>query len=113
MKINLSYKNIAPDEPLRVFIEEKIGGLEKYIGPPAGKAGSGPIEARVELALPSKHHRSGPVFYAEANLKVGGKLLRATSQNEDMRAAIVEVKDELQKQIKKFKEKKRDISRKP
>jgi len=63
--------------------------------------------------LPSKHHRSGRIYYAEVNLKIGGKLLRATCQHEDLRNAIVDVKNELQKQIKKFKDKKRDTSRKP
>jgi len=98
MEINISYKNIKPDEPLRVFAEDKIGGLEKFIG-------TGPVEARVEIGLPSKHHRSGPIYYAEVNLKIGGKLLRATCQHEDLRNAIVDIKNELQRQIKKFKEK--------
>ena len=106
MKIILSGKNIKLDEPLKVFVEERIGGLEKFLG-------QGPIEARVEIGLPSKHHRSGKICYAEVNLKVGGKLLRATCQHEDMRNAIVDVKNELQRQIKKFKSKKNDLSRKP
>lgn len=106
MKINILFKNITPDEPLKVFVEDRIGGLEKFFGP-------GPIEARVELGLPSKHHRSGRIYYAEVNLKVGGKLMRATCQHEDLRNAIVDVKNELQKQFRKFKDKKRDLARKP
>ena len=92
------------DEPLKVFVEDKIGGLEKYID---GSA----VEARVEIGLPSKHHRSGQIYYAEVNLKVGGKLMRATAEHEDMRNAIVEVKNELHAQLKKFKDKKRDSAR--
>lgn len=105
MKINILYKNITPDEPLKVFVEDGIGGLEKFLG-------SGPVEARVEIGLPSKHHRSGRIYYAEINLKIGGKLLRATCQHEDLRNAIVDAKNELQREIKKFKEKKSDLSRK-
>ena len=112
MKIILSGKNIKLDEPLKVFIEDKIGGLDKFLGPSAS-SGRAPIEARVEIGLPSKHHRSGRIYYAEVNLKVGGQLLRATCQHEDMRNAIVDVKNELQRQIKKFKSKKNDLSRKP
>src|SRR3990167_7933885 len=104
MKIELYGKNISLDEPLKIFIEDKIGGLEKFLG-------KGPIVARVEIGLPSKHHRSGRIYYAEVNLKVGGKLLRATCQHEDLRNAVVDVKNELQKQIKKFKDKKGDSSR--
>jgi|SRR3989338_7040737 len=104
MKIDISYKNIASDKPLEVFIENKIGGLEKYVK-------DGLVEARVEIGLPSKHHRSGPVFYAEVNLSIGSKLLRANCQHEDLRNAIVDAKNELRRQIKDFKEKKKDLTR--
>src|SRR3989344_8961159 len=106
MRIDITYKNITSDEPLKVFVEEKVGGLERLIG-------QGPVEARVEIGLPSTHHRSGRIYYAEINLKVGGKLLLATCQHEDLRNAIVDVKNELQGQIKKFKDKKKDLSRQP
>ena len=98
MKIDISTKNITLDEPLRVFIEDKIGGLDHLIG-------NGDGQARVEIGKPSEHHRSGDIFAAEVNLTLGGKLLRATCAHEDLRNAIVDVKDELQTQIKKFKEK--------
>ena len=106
MKIDITYKNITPDEPLKIFVEDKVGGLERFLG-------EGPVEARVEIGLPSKHHRSGRIYYAEINLKIGGKLLRATCQHEDLRNAIVDAKNELQGEIKKFKDKKRDLSRRP
>lgn len=115
MKVDISYKNIKPDEPLRVFVDDKIGGLEKFLGqgPSRLRQGFGePMEARVEIGLPSRHHRSGRIYYAEVNLRIGGKLLRATCQHEDLRNAIVDVKNELQRQIEKFKNKKRDLSRK-
>ena|SRR3989344_6293729 len=103
MKIDIFGKNIKLDEPLRVFVEDRIGGLDKFI--------EGEVEAKVEIGLPSTHHRSGDVYYAEVNLKIGGKLLRAEASNADLRNAITEVKDELQIQIKKFKEKITDAAR--
>lgn len=105
MSINIITKNITLDRPLEVFVKEKIGALEKYL------KGGQTIEARVEIGKPSKHHRSGAIFYAEANLNIGGILLRATSQQKDLRKAIVDVKNELQGQIKKFKEKHATSSR--
>ena len=104
MKIDISTKNISLDEPLQVFIEDKIGGLDHLIGNSDGRA-------KVEIGKPSKHHRSGEVFSAEVNLTLGGKLLRATCTHEDLRNGITGVKDELQVQIKKFKEKRTDLSR--
>ncbi len=104
MTITISTKNITLDEPLRIFIEEKIGTLDHLIGNSDG-------QARVEIGKPSEHHRSGDIFSAEVNLSLGGKLLRATCTHEDLRNAITDVKDELQVQIKKFKEKRTDLSR--
>lgn len=98
MRITISTKNISLDDALRIFIEDKIGGLKKFIKDPNDL-----IEVRVEIGKPSRHHRSGRIFYAETNMKMGGKLLRATCQHEDLRNAIVEVKNELQRQIKKLK----------
>lgn len=108
MRINISTKNISLDDTLRTFVEDKIGGLQKFIRDPNDL-----IEVRVEIGKPSKHHHSGRIYYAEVNLKIGGKLLRATCQHEDLRNAIVDVKNELQQQMKKLKEKSVGLSRKP
>lgn len=106
MKVDIFGKNIELDGPLRTFVQERIGGLERLLG--GAKA-----HARVEMGKPSQHHRSGPVFYAEVNLTIsGGHLLRAQAQHVDLRAAITDVKEELRVQIKKFKEKRTDTSRK-
>ena len=98
MHINISCKNITLDNPLGVFIEQKIGGLARYFK-------DDKVQAHVEIGKPSKHHRKGPVFYAEVNLKFGSKVLRGEATHEDLRTAITEAKDELQIQIKKLKEK--------
>jgi len=105
MQIIISTKNISLDEPLKIFIEDKIGGLDRLIGNSDG-------QARVEIGMPSKHHRSGDIFSAEVNLTLGGKLIRATCIHEDLRNAITDVKNELQVQINKFKEKRNDLARK-
>src|SRR3989344_576892 len=106
MRIDLYAKNMKLDGPLKVFVENRIGGLDKVVG-------NDKSAAKVEIGLPSTHHRSGRIYRAEVNLRMGGVLFRATCQHEDLRNAIVDVKNELQKQIKKFKDKKRDTSRKP
>ncbi len=105
MKISITTKNITLDEPLRVFVEAKIGNLAKFF---KGKDDS---EARVEIGKPSEQHRKGPVFYAEVNLKTGGVLLRGESEHVDLRSAITKVEHELQVQIKKLKNKAKDLSR--
>ncbi len=106
MKIEITTKNISLDEPLRNFVEDKIGGLEHLVGNDKG-------EAKVEIGKPSKHHRHGFVFLAKVDLKLGSRVLRAESSHVDLRTAITEAKDELQTQIKKFKEKRTDLERQP
>lgn len=104
MKIDISTKNITLDDALYEFVIDKIGGLDHLIGNNKG-------QAKVEIGKLSQHHRSGDVFSAEVNLSLGGVLLRATCTHEDLRNAITDVKDELQTQIKKFKEKRTDLAR--
>ena len=105
MKIDIATKNIDLDQPLRVWIEDKIGGLEQI----AQELGE--LHVRVEIGKPSQHHHKGPVFYAEANFHIGTHTLRAEATHEDLRAAIIDVKEELHLQIKKFKEKIEDKER--
>lgn len=105
MKIDILTKNLTISDALYKFIEDKISTLDKFL------KNYSFVEARVEISKPSKHHRSGPVFYAEANLLINGKLgtlLRADATHLDLRTAIVKVKDELQRQIKRFKQKPKD-----
>lgn len=102
MFVKIEPKNIKLNDALIIWVEKKIGGLEKFLK----KLDLNAVEARVEIGKPSKHHHKGPVWYAEANLKVPRKLLRATSTAKDLRTAINQVKDELQRQIKKYLDKK-------
>lgn len=109
MQIDIKTKNITLDNPLREFVNEKIGGLEKFLQT------AGQVFAVVEIGKSTKHHQKGPFFYAECNIHIGqsNQVLRATCEHENLRNAIVDVKDELQQQIKKFKEKRTDLERQP
>ena len=99
MQIDILTKNIELDEPLRVFVNEKIGGLEKYL------KDIGDVSARVEIGKSTQHHNKGPFFYAETNLNISGHMIRSEKSHEDLRAAIVDVKEQLKVQISKFKDK--------
>jgi len=105
MKIDIFANHIELTPAIQDFIEKKIGSLSKYAG------GVEKSNARVEVSLPSRHHHNGEIFYAEANLNFGGTLLRAETENKDLYAAISEVRDALQEQIKEFKSKKLDARR--
>lgn len=110
MKINLKTTNIKLNQALYDYVEKKIGELEKFIRKVGiedrlFQKGKPPYEAWVEIGKPSSHHKKGGVWYAEARIKLPGKSLRTESENWDLRLAIDEVKDELQRELKQYKEK--------
>jgi ribosomal subunit interface protein len=107
MNIDIHAKNLELNAPLKTFIDEKMADLERL----AGEVGE--VHAKVEVGIPSNHHQSGPIFYAEINLNIGGHTLRAESTNYDLHSAIVDAKDEMKVQLKKFKERAEDQQRQP
>lgn len=100
MHIDVRAKDLDLTEPLKEYIDKKIGSLDKYLKRFDQEA----ILAEVEVARTTKHHKQGDVYYAEVNLKVPGTLLRATHKDEDIRVAIDRVKDILQREIRKYKD---------
>jgi putative sigma-54 modulation protein len=97
MKIQIKSTNITLTRNLRNYIEEKIGGCEKFINTKFSP------EAYVEIEKTTEHHRKGDVFRAEINLVLPGKLLRCEAKREDIYLAINEAKDKLQRKLKQYK----------
>lgn len=108
MKITIKGTNIELSDSVYQYVYDKIGGLEKFvqdIGPKTGD-GNPPIECWVEVERTSKHHQSGDVFRTEVQIKLPQAAgIRAESRQRDLHQAIDEVKDELQRQLKRYKEK--------
>ena len=50
-------------------------------------------------------HKESPFFRAECQIKFLKKSLRAEAVSEDLRQAISEVRNDLERQVKKYKEK--------
>jgi len=113
VKVVIKTKNLKLNRALEEFIEEKINSLEKfakvfyterYFDHFFGK-GKPRVEAWVEIGKKTLHHQKGPIYYAECQMRFPKRSLRATSQRKDLKLAIVEIKDELQRQLKQYKEK--------
>ena len=107
MKLILHAKNLDLTPSIRAFVDEKIGSISKFLRP----AENSLAEARVEVAKPSKHHKSGFVYYAEVNLKIGSQFFRAEAEHLDLHTAINFTRDEIERQIKEHKEKRREARR--
>ena len=113
MKIVIKSTNFKLTPVLKNFVEEKINPLEKfakilysekYYGHFFGK-GKPRVEAWIEIGKETLHHKKGPFFWAECQMRFPGKSIRVTGRAEDLKVAITEVKDELQRELKEYKEK--------
>ncbi|MEK7549135.1 MAG: ribosome-associated translation inhibitor RaiA [Patescibacteria group bacterium] len=103
MHIIIKSTNLDLTPAIKEYIEEKIGSLDRFIK--KRFEGKSEIRTEVEIARTTKHHRHGDVFYAEVNLHLPKKNLRVEHSDWDIRIAIDKTKDKLQREIKKYKEK--------
>ena len=111
MKIVIRSKNLKLEQTIKEYIREKLNSLErlakifqdkeKYFF----KGGKPKIEAWVEITKTSQHHKKGKIFRAECQMRFPGKSIRSIAEAEKLRLAIVQVKDELQRQLKQYKDK--------
>ena len=114
MKIIIKTKNIRLDGEMENFIESKIGPLDKFLGmlkQEKVEKGKPLDEFFIEVEKETKHHRTGPYFFAKAYIHLPGKTLVAQSESDDIKTAIVDVKDEMQQELKKYKFKNVDAKR--
>jgi len=107
MKVTIKTTNLKLTPGVKKAIEEKIATLDKFI-PYIDTT----VEAFVEVAFETRHHKKGKIYYAEADIKVPGKIIRSEARGEDIYQAINEIKDELQLLLKKYKKRKIDQSEK-
>lgn len=100
MNIKIRATKIELTDYLLKLVDQKIKKIEKLL------PGIPDLIVEVELGKTTKHHQKGDVFRAEVQVEVpGGKMLRAVSEKEDFRSALTDVREELEVQIKKHKEK--------
>lgn len=98
MKITLQGNHLDLTEEIKKEVDKKLAGLDKFLGEGTH------VEFHIELSRTTNHHRKGEVFRAEANIVVPGTLLRVESEAETLFQAIDELKDEMQRELKKYKE---------
>lgn len=99
MRIVIKATNVELTAPLKEYIEQKLWSLNKFIDKLDLE---GAVLARVEVGRTTAHHHKGDVYRAEVNLDLSKEVLRASSENWDIRLAVNQVKDDLQREIKKY-----------
>src|SRR3989344_1972047 len=100
VKVSTRAVNFTLTPALTKQLAQKIKGTERFLRHFDTTA----AELYLEVGLPSRHHRHGEIFYAEANLRLAGKLLRAEEQNFSLSVAINAIFKALEQQLKKLKE---------
>ena len=98
MQLQVKGKNVEVTDSIRQYAEEKLGRLERQLADPT----------RVELELAVERNPSISANHvAEATIWTKGPVLRAREANVDMKASIDQLVDKLERQVKRYKEKRR------
>ena len=92
--VNFKTTNVQIEDRLLDLLEGKLQSLNKYLGIETNVV----CEAEFEKLTASE---KGPVHRVEVNLQVGGELYRAEATEESFEKAIDEVRDELDKELRR------------
>ncbi|MBI4993441.1 ribosome-associated translation inhibitor RaiA [Candidatus Wolfebacteria bacterium] len=101
MKIIIKASQLDLTPAIYEYIETKIGSLDKFVKKFETKSD---IKTEVGIARSTKHHRHGNVFFAEANIHLPKKILRAEHYDINIRIAIDNIKKKLHQEILKYKD---------
>jgi len=102
MNLDIKATNLELTPAIKRYIETKLSGLSRFL---EKWEKLGKVKAKFELAKTTNHHNKGEIFYAEMNLNLGEKMLRAEHSADDAYKAIDKVKDIIKEAIIEFKEK--------
>ncbi|WP_028320511.1 ribosome hibernation-promoting factor, HPF/YfiA family [Desulfatiglans anilini] len=94
MDITVTFRRTEPSEALKVYAEEKVSKVRKYLDVP--------VEAHVVLSVEKFRHQ------ADVTLIVNGTRIKAMEETGDMYSAIDQVMDKIEKQVKRHLQKIRE-----
>src|SRR5215211_7476529 len=98
MRLQVKGKNVEVTESIRSYAEEKLRKLERHLNDPT----------RVELELAVERNPSiSENHVAEATVWTKGPVLRARESSSDIKASIDQLVDKLERQVKRYREKRR------
>ena len=97
MDWNIKSRNMKLHDSQRAYIQDKLGKLERYL--------DGINDYKVECRLDTLRGM-GETFTVQATLMADhGIILRAEERDKEFNAAVDKVQDNLQRQIRRFKDK--------
>lgn len=102
--INYKYNDLPEAPGLAPIVDMKFAAFEKYL------ADDTTVTCDVEFEKVTAQQQ-GKIFRVEANVLIGGKLYRAEATEESFEAAIDEVRDELDKELRRSKNKQETLQK--
>ncbi|MEK7115615.1 MAG: ribosome-associated translation inhibitor RaiA [Patescibacteria group bacterium] len=106
MQIKIKATNLALTPSISDYAKKRVEMLEKFIA-----EGSENALIKVEVGKTTQHHKRGEIFRAEINASIPPGEFRAVSEKEDLYAAIDDAKEEIEREIISYKDKKRTLFR--
>jgi len=98
MRLQVKGKNVEVSPSIRDYVERKVGKLDKQLAD----------VTQVEVELSEHKNPSIPDSHvAEATIFTKGPTLRAHESAPDMRAAIDQLVEKLERQVKRYRERRR------
>ena len=102
MRLQVKGKNVEVTPSIRAYAERKLGKLEKHLAE----------QTQVEVELSEQRNPSiAESHVAEATIFTKGPTLRAREASPDMKASIDQLVEKLERQVKKYRERRREEPR--
>lgn len=103
MEIHLKMLGIEHTAAIDAYVEDKVGKLEKFL-----QSVGTPHEIQVEIGKSNNRHKSGITMTCHMHLRLPGATLNAETEAEDLYAAIDSAHEDIERQIVKYKETRRE-----
>jgi len=99
MKSNIKATNFILTREISEYIEKRLSGLEKFIGNEEN------VFFHVEVGKTTNHHKTGDIYKAEIETKIGENKFFALAEKDDLYSAIDAVRDVINQEITTKKDK--------
>lgn len=101
MNTNIKATSVELSPAIHDYLNKKVAAFDKLIDKSDESAA-----LNVILAKLTRHHQKGDIFKAEMNLHISGKVFQASSEEQDLFAAIDLAKGEMVNELRSYKRKK-------
>ena len=96
--INYKYNGLDEAQALATLVDSKFAAFDKYV------AGESAVTCDVEFEKVAPQ-QNGKIYRVEVNLMVNGTMYRAEATEDSFEQAIDEMRDELDKELRRAKDK--------